>query len=171
MTDPSARRTDSASLVISAPPQRVFEAFATPESLMAWLPPAGMSGRALEYDLRSGGRYRLELRYEDAAGAGKTTARTDVTTGRFLRVDPPRRISQTVEFDSADPSFAGEMVMTWTFETEGAATRVTITAEHVPEGIRKADHDQGLRSSLENLARYLAREMPTAARRRSDGLA
>ena len=35
-------------------------------------------------------------------------------------------------------------------------TRVIILAEDVPEGIRKEDHDAGLRSSLENLARYLA---------------
>jgi hypothetical protein len=34
-----------------------------------------MTGRALEYDFRDGGRYRIELRYDDgtAAGSGKTT--------------------------------------------------------------------------------------------------
>jgi hypothetical protein len=48
------------------------------------------------------------------------------------------------------------MIMTWSFEAAGAGTRVTITAENVPPGISQADHDAGLRSSLENLARYLA---------------
>jgi len=35
-------------------------------------------------------------------------------------------------------------------------TRVTVRAENVPAGIRKQDHDAGLRSSLENLARHVA---------------
>jgi uncharacterized protein YndB with AHSA1/START domain len=125
---------------------------------MAWLPPEGMSGRVLEYDFREGGRYRIELTYGDGAAVGmaKTTARTDVTAGRFLSLSPGERIVQSVEFESEDASFAGEMIMTWSFEAAGARTRVTITAENVPPGISQADHDAGLRSSLQNLARYLA---------------
>lgn len=88
-------------------------------------------------------------------GAGKTTERTDLSAGRFLSLIPGRRIVQPVEFESVEASFAGEVVMTWTFDPLGEGTRVTITAENVPSGISKADHDEGLRSSLENLARYV----------------
>jgi hypothetical protein len=49
------------------------------------------------------------------------------------------------------------MIMTWTFEPTAAGTVVTVVAENVPTGITKADHDAGLRSSLQNLARYLGR--------------
>jgi uncharacterized protein YndB with AHSA1/START domain len=152
------RRTDTASSVITATPEAVYGAFADPDALMAWLPPARMRGRVLEYDFREGGRYRIELTYSDGAAAGKakTTARTDVTAGRFLSLVPGKRIVQSVEFETEDASFAGEMTMTWSFEARGAGTRVTITAENVPHGISQADHDAGLRSSLENLARYLA---------------
>ena len=154
----SRRRTDSASSVIGATPEAVYGAFADPDALMAWLPPERMTGRVLEYDFREDGRYRIELTYGDRAGAGKakTTARTDVTVGRFLSLVPGKRIVQSVEFETEDSSFAGEMIMTWSFEEAGAGTRVTITAENVPPGISQADHDAGLRSSLENLARYLA---------------
>jgi uncharacterized protein YndB with AHSA1/START domain len=38
-------RTDTASRVIAAPPDRVFAALVDPEALTAWLPPDGMSGR------------------------------------------------------------------------------------------------------------------------------
>ena len=86
----------------------------------------------------------------------RTTARTDVTAGRFLSLAPGERIGQSVEFESEDASFAGEMIMRWSFEAAGAETRATITAENVPPGISQADHDAGLRSSLENLACYLA---------------
>jgi len=139
-------RTDTASLVIGAQPDAIYRAFADPDALMAWLPPGNMVGRVLEYDLCDGGRYRIELTHDEAApaGAGKTTERTDITSGRFVSVEPGKRIVQSVEFESAEASFAGEMVMTWTFDSLGEGTRVTITAENVPSGISKADHDAGL---------------------------
>jgi uncharacterized protein YndB with AHSA1/START domain len=106
-------RTDTASLVIAAQPDAVYRAFADPDALMAWLPPGNMTGRVLDYDFREGGRYRIELTYDEAAppGAGKTTERTDTSSGRFLSLKPGNSIVQSVEFESADASFAGEMVL------------------------------------------------------------
>ncbi|MEY4549894.1 MAG: hypothetical protein RL685_6089 [Pseudomonadota bacterium] len=155
---PAQGRTDTASLVIAAPAEAIYRAFADANVLMAWLPPGNMRGRALEYDFRQGGRYRIELTYADSApeGGGKTTAQTDVSSGRFLALEINRRIVQTVEFDAADVTLAGEMRMTWSLEPVPAGTRVTITAENVPSGIRQEDHAEGLRSSLENLARFSA---------------
>ena len=125
---------------------------------MQWLPPAGMTGRVLEYDFRDGGRYRIELRYADETSAsGKTTGDTDVTGGRFVQLVPGRRIVQSVEFESSDPAFAGEMTMTWSFEPAPEGALVTITADNVPGGISQADHDAGLRSSLDNLAGFVER--------------
>jgi uncharacterized protein YndB with AHSA1/START domain len=153
----TGRRTDTAARVIAATPDAVYRAFAEASALMAWLPPGNMTGRALDYDFRLGGRYRIELTYGDDAahGVGKTTGRTDVSTGRFLSLQPGKRIVQSVEFESNDDSVKGEMVMTWAFESVHGGTRVTVTAENVPPGVGKADHDAGLRASLENLARYL----------------
>lgn len=148
-------RTDTASRIVAADPDAVYGAFATAASLMAWLPPGGMTGRALEYDFREGGRYRIELTYDDASRAGKTTARSDVSAGRFLTLEPGRRIVWTVEFESNDSAFSGQMLMTWSFAAVPDGTRVTITAENVPPGVSKADHDEGLRASLENLARHV----------------
>src|SRR5688500_15320341 len=119
MQDPSSdRRTDTASLEIAADPATVYAAFADPATLMKWLPPGTMKGQALEYDCREGGRYRIALTYDDAAPttAGKTADRTDVSTGRFLSLEIGRRIVQSVEFESQDAAFAGEMIMTWSFE-------------------------------------------------------
>jgi len=154
----STGRTDTASIVIAdARVDAVFRAFSDPEALMAWLPPSDMSGRALEYEFREGGRYRIELTYAGGSqtSVGKTTARTDLTSGRFLVVDWGRRVVQSVEFESDDASFAGEMQLTWSFETVREGTRVIVTAENVPPGIAEADHQAGLRSSLDNLVRFL----------------
>lgn len=155
MTNASGKkRTDSASRVIKASPQSIYRAFVDPMALISWLPPKGMKGHIYEFDARSGGAYRMSLIYvgTDHSTRGKTSEHTDVIKGRFLEFIPNERIVQLTEFESEDPAFAGEMRMTWMFEAVPEGTRVTIVCENVPEGIRKEDHDVGLRSSLENLA-------------------
>jgi hypothetical protein len=46
------------------------------------------------------------------------------------------------------------MKMTWTLARVPGGIEVTIVCEDVPEGIRKEDHDAGLRSTLANLAAF-----------------
>ncbi|WP_152658074.1 SRPBCC family protein [Oceanobacillus sp. CFH 90083] len=148
-------RTDTASRVITASPQTIYQAFVNPEELISWLPPKGMSGRIDSFDPRKGGTYRMTLTYEmDNSHPGKTSENSDVTQGRFLELVPDKRIVQSVNFDSKDPAFSGEMIQKWYFETVSEGTKVTIVCENVPEGIRKEDHDIGLKSTLENLAGF-----------------
>ena len=124
---------------------------------MQWLPPPGMRGRALEYDFREGGRYEIELVYEDESGDyGKTTGQSDVSRGKFLTLEPGRRIVQSVQFESDDPAFGGEMRLTWSLEPVDGGTRVTVVAENVPPGISARDHEQGLNASLKNLTQLLS---------------
>jgi hypothetical protein len=49
------------------------------------------------------------------------------------------------------------MRMTWRFDAEPGGTRVTIRAENVPSGIRPADHQAGMESTLANLAAFVER--------------
>ena len=149
----SNRRIDSASKVIMASPQTIYQAFLNPESLVSWLPPKGMSGHIDMFDPREGGTYKLILKYEmDHSNPGKTTENTDVAQGKCLELVPDKRIVQSIKFDSEDPSFSGEMIQKWLLEPVSEGTKVTIVCENVPEGIRKEDHDTGLGSTLENLA-------------------
>lgn len=156
--DHSNPRVDTASAVVPAAPARVYAAFSDAAALMTWLPPGGMTGRALEYNFRAGGAYTIELTYDEATPGepGKTSSRRDVSRGHFLELEPGVRLVQSVVFESKDPAFAGEMTMTWTFEPVAAGTRVTVAATNVPAGITAEDHAEGLASSLENLRRYLA---------------
>ena len=148
-------RTDTASRVIAAPPDRVYRAFVDPEALVEWLPPRGMTGRFERFDPTPGGSYRLVLTYDDASGApGKTTADADVVEARFVDVVPGVRVVQAVDFESDDPAFAGTMTMTWAVTAVEGGTRVDITADDVPDGITAADHAEGISASLANLAAY-----------------
>jgi uncharacterized protein YndB with AHSA1/START domain len=149
-------RTDSASRVIAAPPARVFAALIDPESLAAWLPPEGMTGRFERYDARPGGSYRLVLTYTDGStAAGKATSDTDIVEARFIEIVPGVCVVQAVDFVSNDPAYAGTMTMTWEVAAVDSGTRVEIRADDVPAGISAEDHAVGLASSLANLAAYL----------------
>jgi len=113
----------------------------------------------LHFDFRQGGSYRMRLTYaEPQQGRGKTSQDYDEVEARLTKLEEGRKIEQEIDFASEDPLFAGVMRMIWTFQPESEGTLVTIRAENVPEGIRPEDHDAGLNSSLENLARFVEDE-------------
>lgn len=147
-------RIDTASLIIAAPADRIYRAFIDREALLAWLPPQGMAGELLEFEPRPGGAFRMALHY-DAPGHGKTTADTDIVESEFAELVPGQRVVQLVRLRSDDPDFAGTMRMVWDLEAAKGGTRVIFLAEDVPPGISKEDHHEGLRSSLDNLAKYV----------------
>ncbi|UQU61856.1 SRPBCC family protein [Couchioplanes caeruleus] len=149
-------RTDTASRLIAAPPDRVYAALVDPAALTAWLPPGGMTGRFERFDARPGGSYRLVLTYADATAApGKTTADTDVVEAQFVDLVPGVRVVQAVTFVSDDPAQAGTMTMTWEVTPAEGGTLVEFRADDVPAGISAEDHAAGLTSSLANLADHV----------------
>jgi uncharacterized protein YndB with AHSA1/START domain len=149
-------RTDSASRVIHADPERVFAALVDADALARWLPPRGMTGRFERFDARPGGFYRLVLTYqEDVQGSGKATPDSDIVEARFVDVVPNVRVVQEVDFVSDDPAFAGTMTMTWEVAADDHGTRVEIRADEVPAGISPEDHAEGMASSLGNLAAFV----------------
>lgn len=153
-------RTDQAHRLIEASPEAVYDAMTSAEALVAWLPPTGMSGQMLEFDPRPGGHYKMMLRYEDAAIAGKSGGNADIAEMRYLDLVPGALVAQAIDFVSDDPLFSGTMMMNWILESRPEGTLVTIRAENVPEGISADDHAEGLASSLENLARYVVGDRP-----------
>lgn len=149
-------RTDTASRLVKASPGAVYNAFADPAVLSRWLPPKGMRAKIERFEPHPGGSYRMVLTYDDPAKArGKATGDSDIIEGRFIALDPGERIVWEVGFVSDDPAFAGTMMMTWRFKEVRDGTEVTILCENMPAGIGKADHDAGLRSTLENLAHFI----------------
>lgn len=155
------RRTDTASAHVPAPPQAVYSALTEADALSTWLPPKGMTGQVHELDPRPGGRFRMTLRYSEAEGApGKSTENTDVVDAQFADLVPDERVVWSVRFDSDDPAYAGVMQMSWLLNGVEGGTQVTILAEDVPSGIGEESHAAGLRSSLENLAKYLSTSRP-----------
>jgi uncharacterized protein YndB with AHSA1/START domain len=151
-TDNRPSRIDRAERFVAASPAQVFACWADPARLVAWLPPRGMTGRAEPFDLRPGQPFRIVLRYDDPAIAGKSGGGEDVIAGQFIAIDPPHHLAFVSRFDSDDPAMQGEMRMDWHFDAEGPATRVRIIATGVPPGISTTDHAAGMNASLAQLA-------------------
>ena len=84
---------------------------------------------------------------------GKTSDGEDMVTVRFVELAPSRRIVQTVNFRTTDPTFFGEMTIVWTFEEVSGGTEVTVVCRNLPPGLRAEDNEAGARLSLEQLAR------------------
>jgi uncharacterized protein YndB with AHSA1/START domain len=151
-------RTDRASRMIAASPERAWAALVDPGALLTWLPPGDMTGRFERFDVRPGGSCRMVLTYPDASGSpGKASADSDIVEARFVDIVPGERIVQAVDFVSDDPANAGTMTMTWEVIAVDTGTRIDVIAEDVPDGISAADHAAGLASSLTKLAAYLER--------------
>ncbi len=148
-------RTDAAFRVIAAPAAKLYAALVDPNALAAWLPPEGMTGEIRAFEPYAGGQYRMILRHDDAQIAhGEADTDSDVIEGAFVELVPDVRLVQRASLESDDPSMAGTMTITWRFDPVPEGTRVTLTCEDVPSGIRRKDHLAGLRSTLDNLASF-----------------
>lgn len=151
-------RVDRSSRLISADARAVLAAFADADLFLAWLPPAGMTGRLDRFDPRTGGGFHMVLTYDEApAGGGKAGDGTDVVEARIAEFDAPRRIVWEVEFPSDDPAASGVMTMVWTLTPDDGGTHVSVEASDVPDAISPEAHAAGLASSLANLAAVVER--------------
>lgn len=153
MTLPTGSSTRTTRL-IRATPEAVYAAFVDPEALVAWLPPAGMTGRLHAFDARVGGGYEMSLHYppEERGVRGKTAEREDRVAVRFVELVPPRRLVEAVRFVSDDAAFGGEMTLTVLIEARDEGSAVTLAFDGIPAGVRPEDNDAGARLSLAQLA-------------------
>jgi uncharacterized protein YndB with AHSA1/START domain len=155
MTEEHTGASTRTSRVIKARPEEIYDAFTNPAALVAWLPPAEMTGEIHEFDARVGAGYRMSLFYPPTERSlrGKTSDKEDMFTVRFVELARPRKIVKAVNFHTTDPAFFGEMTIVATFEEVSGGTEVTLVCKNLPPGVRAEDNEAGSRSSLEKLAR------------------
>lgn len=148
------KRTDRGARVIKASPHSIYQAMLNAESVAAWRPPTGMKAEVYTFEPREGGIYRMAFIYKDKAIAGKTKENADVFEGKFVELVPDKRVVEAVVFESEDPAFAGTMTITTTLTPVEGGTEVSIICSDVPNGIKEEDHQEGIKSTLENLAKF-----------------
>jgi uncharacterized protein YndB with AHSA1/START domain len=157
MTDAHSHASTQNSQFIKASQETLYQAFTDPAALAVWFAPGDMTGEVHRFDGRVGGGYQMSLYYppSEKTSHGKTSAKEDRYTARFVELTPPSRIVEAITFDSADPAFSGEMIMMVTFEAKDDGTTVSILFKDIPSGIRPEDNEAGTRLTLEKLARFV----------------
>jgi uncharacterized protein YndB with AHSA1/START domain len=118
-----------------APPERVFRAYVEPELAARWLGPRNLGMEIIEWDARTGGRYRYH-----AVREGEVIASF---YGSFHEVRPAQRLVQTFTWEGAPD---GVSLDTVTFEDLGNG-RTRMTAISVVDNMK--DRDAILASGME----------------------
>src|ERR1700704_1575223 len=97
--NPNLASTQNSKL-IKASPQKLYKAFTDPKSLAVFLAPGEMTGKIHRFDLRVGGGYQMSLFYpqSDKESPGKTSAKEDRFTARFVELIPHKKIVQAINF-------------------------------------------------------------------------
>ena len=143
---------------IRAPRARVYRALLDPKAVQQWMVPDQMTSEIHSFDAREGGTFRISLTYDEPTTAGKTTSQTDSFHGRFVKLVQDTEMVQVVEFESDDPSMAGEMTITYTLADGEGGTDLVAVHENIPPGVAPADNELGFRMSLDKLAKLVETE-------------
>lgn len=136
----------------SAPRAAVYRACLDADAVASWMVPDGMTSQVHEFDPREGGTFRISLSYREPTATGKTSGHTDTFHGRFVTLVPDRQIVETVQFETDDPAWRGEMTITITLVDTADGTEIGYLHEGVPDAVSPADNETGTRMSLAKLA-------------------
>lgn len=149
--------TTQNSRIIKAPAEKIYKALTTPEALVFWRVPGNMTGKVHRFNLAEGDGYEMSLFYpEDETNTpGKTAVKEDRFTSKYVALNPPYKLIEVITFETDNPDFSGEMIMEVMPEPIAENTCVTFQFNNIPNGIRPEDNEEGTRSSLEKLAKYV----------------
>lgn len=133
---------------LSAPPARVFAAFADAELVAQWLTPAPeVKLTVLELDFREGGRYRFA--YETPDGQRMLVA------GVYNKIEAPTRVEFSWLIEPPDVHAGIESQVTVCIAPSANGTDLLILHERFGRADANARHAEGWAGALEQLQRLL----------------
>jgi uncharacterized protein YndB with AHSA1/START domain len=133
-----------ASVELAATPERVFQALASSEIVDWWVNPGVFDTREWTGDVKVGGQWRA---------SGIARGKPYALEGKFLEVDPPRRLVQTWHFAGA-PGTPSKV--SYVLEPIAGGTRLTVRHSDIAEPDRRSNVGAGWRSSFDRLAEILS---------------
>lgn len=149
-----SERIDEANLLISAPQETLYQAFVSEEAFKTWFTPNDMTNETESFDPVEGGKFVINLVYDDEEEAGKTMDNVDRFTGTFKVLSPYSRIVFDIDFETEDENYKDVMEQEWTLIDQGNETEVSVVCRNVPDGVDQTDHERALILNLYRLADY-----------------
>lgn len=109
-------------MIMQVPRQEVFDAWITPENLKQWMCPEGASVSFVEFDVRIGGAFRVDMRVDGA---------DTVHTGIYWEILPPEKLVFTwISKNTLDRA----SLVTVEFLARGeATTELVLTQQRLPD--------------------------------------
>lgn len=133
------------SRVIEAPPERVYEAFLTPDDMAVWVPPEGFRADGQEVESEKGGSFRIE-------NIGETEGMEQYShtfQGTYQELKRDEKIVWIEESEEgADPS-----TVTVNLDAVADGTEVTLRLEGIPEDVAE---EYGVAEAWEGSLKKLA---------------
>ncbi len=130
---------------IRATPQRLFEAWTTPEQLLAWWGPDGVRCVGAHVDLRVGGHYWIDNLLPDG--------RVVRIEGEFLRIEVNRTLIYTWRMPP-DDSMHEEVCVQFEAQSE-QTTELCITHTRIGNEATRQQHQQGWQGCLDGLTAHM----------------
>jgi uncharacterized protein YndB with AHSA1/START domain len=137
--------------VMTAPPERIFRAFSTPEALAKWLPPHGFSAKMHTFEFKVGGGYKMSFH-------NLTTGSSHSFNAKYTEIKENQSLKYLNIFDN--PHMPGEMLTTVQLKKVMCGTELTITQEGIPDMIPVEMCTLGWQQSLELLTQLVTPEIP-----------
>jgi uncharacterized protein YndB with AHSA1/START domain len=147
---------------VKAPRELVFEVWTRAEHLEHWFSPNGYTVHGVQSDPRPGGIFKLIMRNADGNGFW--------SVGKYLEVDPPRRVVTRVGGEAPGGSLMFEVVNTATFEEQGGRTIIHASGEVIAMHDRTiaetaiAGMHEGWKQTLDRFEAELARTQKARAK-------
>lgn len=131
-----------------APRDLVYRAFIEPAFIERWLhPKEGITVRVAHWDLRVGGRYRLEYRLENG--------RTVPVLGDFHEIAPPRKLVFAWTWEKPDLHAGVKTLVTIELLEKDGGTEVVLTHDRLPSREKRQAHESGWGRALDVLAQRI----------------
>ncbi len=133
-----------------APPQRVFDAWTHQQQIARWLSPNKAIKQVLtQVDARVGGAFRFGY-------ANPDTGHVNTVAGKYLVVDPPRRLVFTWAWlpphdEFSDQELAFDSTVTVELTNLDGGTQIILTHEKLPTGPITQRHIWGWTGALDRL--------------------
>ena len=120
---------------IAARPETIWELLVDPKQATRWM------GQIANFDLRKGGRYRLQV------------IPGHVASGEFVEIDPPRRLAYTWGWEAGEGNRVPPGSTTVIFELvpRGKTTLLRFTHRDLPSAEAAASHAHGWDHYFERL--------------------
>jgi uncharacterized protein YndB with AHSA1/START domain len=132
-----------ASVEIAKAPERVFQALASREIIEWWVNPGVFDTKEWSGDVRLGGSWR---------SSGVARGQPYALEGKYLEIDPPRKLVHTWHFVGA-PEQAS--TVTYMLETIPGGTRLTVRHSGIAAEDQRKNVGAGWRSSFDKLTEIL----------------